>query len=1595
MSYVLLKLDNSSANAANISVSGEVEPLANTISKRTNTGGVKASSITTNAVAPPSGDLNLSNGANTILLSSNNGITLTGSSVSCVANPTSANHIATKQYVDAIAANITWKQAVRLKTVAPLPAYNKTGAESARLYTATSNDLLTIDGVSVAVGDRILLDQNLSVASDAGIFEVITTGSASSTWSLKRANDANNDPTGEVVAGMSVLVTEGATCADKQYLLSTNNPIVLGSTAQTWINFSAGSGSSVELNNEIARAMAAETSLGNQISTETTNRIDMMTTVNSIISPDPMTLDMLSIVRRGENGEIYTNGVNTPSITSAGDLTLNSSGVVQANAPTLGNHLTNKTYVDSKGFLGDWSSATSYVAGNRVIRVNSSYKCVTANTNSDPISSGSDISLLANTFTTFSGNMNNNLELGMQFTSTNSGWLTAIKFYKIAGDAGTSRTLTLWSPTTYIVATLTTSSEPASGWITTYFTSPVYIIANTKYIVSRSMTASGTQFPTTSNSNLNQSQGITLVNNLYGTKGTYPTFTHASFLGTDVIFKVDGNSNWMKEIIGADSSTQVKADISFDLCKNASDVNTAYAVARRDVNGNFSIANPTSSSHAATKSYADSLGYIGEWSSVTAYKVGQEVTRFNNFYKCVTDNTNSDPMTTGSEIKLITDSSVASFTTYSDANNYEFATGFQSSSNGWITGIRFYRYATSGGTSRNVSLWDFNTKTLLARGTTSGENTSTASWVTFYFTIPIEIKANTPYLVSRNQLAGTQSPIHNLGAVNQTLGLTLYGSNGYYSNASGMNSFPSNVSGNNTFYGIDPIFKTDGNANWTREISTVESGGNIKLQACYDVCKGASDANTAYAVARRDVNGNFSIANPTSSSHAATKSYVDMCSYQGVWNSSTAYYTGNRVSFGNSLFKCLNNNTNSHPLGPNEYGYVATTVTPTTTLSDPSFNEIGYLFFPTVSGWITGVQIYMPLVGDDVLTNRNIKLWDYNTKSLIHSEKCPLTNMSPGWNLLPFLNPIYVPEQTDLMISRDFMPGNGSLVPLCPGNIAQMSTTKIASVYSSWYSTTRDAFPDKWMSAAANMHCMVSPLFRPSTSTNWQLETVGFNPSSMFKARAAFNAATTDTYITSKLLTGYSSAAGTISASDSILTAINKLNGNFSALQSSSGSITEYAGYAHGTYNVGDVVSKSGKLYRSTASNLGTAPTAPNDVLFDLGSYTPTIVPISTQAELGFKFTSIAAECLTAFGYYKSSLTTGTSRYFTIWDVETKLPIVKKLVSTETNDDWNTITLDEPVYLQAGKQYIISREHGGGSCSADTTASVSALFDVTRITVNGGCYSSLNTTSSLALLQAGNSVKGAFPNNDLNYYFGIYPIFNSTINPWTLLSYGPSTLSLNNANSAFNSVANSTSSVAPLSIVKRDNTGSASFNNLTVESLTVANDNPVYAYISGTPATPVSVSVTINDAWGAGQMVSDSSYVPFTTISASGITTNVGSNISRIVPLTSGIYKISLQCYFVSSDWIEIGLFEWDTGGVNYPTPTPVARSEVFRSERMHQTNSWVIRGECVVNLTAGHNYEMIAGSTSNSQTAYWGATFNGTTNVAQSGSYYLIQKMR
>lgn len=162
------------------------------------------------------------------------GGTMSNVAITGLANPTNAGDAASKSYVDAVKTGLYFKDAVRVATASALPGYTF----GSNALTASGNGALSIDGVSVQPGDRVLVTKETAGnAKYNGIFVVTDAGSAGTPWILTRAADADVDA--EVKSGLFTFVTEGTAGADSGYVLATDGAITVNTTSLSFVQFSS------------------------------------------------------------------------------------------------------------------------------------------------------------------------------------------------------------------------------------------------------------------------------------------------------------------------------------------------------------------------------------------------------------------------------------------------------------------------------------------------------------------------------------------------------------------------------------------------------------------------------------------------------------------------------------------------------------------------------------------------------------------------------------------------------------------------------------------------------------------------------------------------------------------------------------------------------------------------------------------------------------------------------------------------------------------------------------------------------------------------------------------------------------------------------------------------------------------------------------------------------------------------------------------------------------------------------------------------------------------------------------------------------------
>ena len=181
--------------------------------------------------------------------------------------PTSSTHGVNKEYIDqyinSVVAAMDWKSPCDLATITNLSANytNGTNGVGATLTNNGTLEVLTIDGVTLSLNQRVLVKNQTSVFQN-GIYKVTNIGSGSVAWVLTR--DTDYDSTAKITPGNIIAVINGTknTCTT---WLQTNIITSVGTTSIIFTQFSYSAMDFLEVANnlsDLSNVTAARTNLG-------------------------------------------------------------------------------------------------------------------------------------------------------------------------------------------------------------------------------------------------------------------------------------------------------------------------------------------------------------------------------------------------------------------------------------------------------------------------------------------------------------------------------------------------------------------------------------------------------------------------------------------------------------------------------------------------------------------------------------------------------------------------------------------------------------------------------------------------------------------------------------------------------------------------------------------------------------------------------------------------------------------------------------------------------------------------------------------------------------------------------------------------------------------------------------------------------------------------------------------------------------------------------------------------------------------------------------------------------------------------------------
>jgi hypothetical protein len=328
------------------------------------------------------------------------------------------------------------------------------------------------------------------------------------------------------------------------------------------------------------------------------------------------------------------------------------------------------------------------------------------------------------------------VEVGVKFTASVNGSVTGIRFYKSSANTG-AHIGSLWTSNGTLLATGTFSGESPTGWQTLTFSSPVGISSGTTYVggyfaPNGHYTFSGAAFTSAvTNGPLSAVANGTSPNGVFTYTGasTFPSqsFNSANYW-VDVLFQPGGSSvpSQPTDVVASPASSQAQVSWSTPASNGSSPI-SSYTVTPF---AGSTAGTPVQVSGSATSANVPGL------TNGTAY----------TFTVAATNGSGAGPASAASTAitpgDTVFDFSTPTSADSGDTSSVELGMGFVASSNGTVTGIRFYKSAANTGTHVG-SLWS-STGTLLGSGTFSNESAS--GWQTLTFTTPVTVTAGTRYV---------------------------------------------------------------------------------------------------------------------------------------------------------------------------------------------------------------------------------------------------------------------------------------------------------------------------------------------------------------------------------------------------------------------------------------------------------------------------------------------------------------------------------------------------------------------------------------------------------------------------------------------------------------------------------------------------------------------------------------------------------------------------------------------------------------------------------------------------------------------------------
>ncbi|OWV82046.1 Mo-co oxidoreductase dimerization domain protein [Rhizobium sp. R634] len=889
------------------------------------------------------------------------------------------------------------------------------------------------------------------------------------------------------------------------------------------------------------------------------------------------------------------------------------------------------------------------------------------------------------------------VELGLRFQATTAGAVQGIRFYKGFYNTG-DHVVSLWSGDGTLLATGVSVGESLSGWQTVMFSSPIQIAAGTTYVASYH---SNGFFSLTENyfSEPYASGALKAVDG----GGVFAYSGTSTFPGQS-----PGGSNYWVDVVfdaGPNSQPVATDDSGLTIGHNGTLVISIAALVANDVDANGDALTITAVGNAVngtvalnkqtgTVTFTPANNYSGPASFSYTLSDGRGGTDQGNVSLTVQAGPAGETLFTSSE--------GPTGGSFNDNTAMELGMKFVASSNGTISGIRYYKAA--GDTSVHTgSLWRAD-GTLVA--TVTFNNESLSGWQTANFSTPLQITAGATYVASYHTTgsyvatAGYFNTAHTNGSLT-----ALAGTNGVYAVGSG-STFPTQ-SYQSSNYWVDVVFnQSTGN---TVPVAANDNGyttyANTALSiAAANLLANDSDGDgdpLSVTGANGAVNGTV-----TFNSQTNTVTFTPNSGYTGVASFSYSISDGH----GGTASATVSLTVNSQPGGGTTSSlFTGADTSGVGAANDANSVELGVKFIASANGQITGLTYYKS--AQDTGTHVG-SLWTASGQLL--GQATFINETASGWQTVSFTQPINVTA----------------------------GTTYVASYHSNgFYSATANYFTTDHTSGA---------LTAPASSVSGGNGVYAYGTGSLFPT-ASYNASN---YWVDVLYqqgaqnavpvaandSGYSTNTGTPITIQASALLSNDTDGDGDPLtvtgvsgavngsvawnaQAQTVTFTPTAGYS-GPASFGYAISdgKGGTASAQVALTINNAAAGPEQNLF-ASNATPSVVSVNDnqQVNLGMKFQADAAGWITAIRFYKGADNTGPHNGY-LWTASGTL-LGSVTFNNETASGWQTAQLSQQIAIQADTTYVVSYSTNGHySATGNYFASDVTNGDLKASGGNNGVY---------------------------------------------------------------------------------------------------------------------------------------------------------------------------------------------------------------------------------------------------------------------------------